>query len=77
MNPGFPADFSEDPDDSEEVAAEIIKIEQKRLGRKLTKKERRQILDDVTPEQFKRPEDRASALLHNVIVQLSPLKVRS
>ena len=26
MNPGFPADFSEDPDDSEEVAAGIIEI---------------------------------------------------
>lgn len=28
MNPGFPADFSEDPDDSEEVAAGIIEIEE-------------------------------------------------
>ena len=27
MNPSFPADFSEDADDSKEVAAEIIKIE--------------------------------------------------
>ena len=53
MNPGFPADFSEDPDDSKEVAAEIIKIEEKRLGRKLTKKERQRILDSVTPERLK------------------------
>ena len=49
MNPGFPADFSEDPDDSEEVAAGIIEIEEKRLGRKLTKTERQRILDSVTP----------------------------
>jgi hypothetical protein len=28
MNPGFPGDFSEDPDDSKEVAAEIIKIDE-------------------------------------------------
>jgi hypothetical protein len=49
MNPGFPADFSEDPDDSEEVAASIIEIEEKRLRRKLTKKERQRILDSVTP----------------------------
>ncbi len=55
MNPGFPADFSEDPDDSEEVAAEIIKIEEKRLGRKLTKKERQRILDSVTPDHLKKP----------------------
>ena len=53
MNPGFPADFSEDPDDSEEVAAGIIEIEEKRLGRKLTKKERQRILDSVTPERLK------------------------
>jgi hypothetical protein len=51
MNPGFPADFSEDPDDTEEVAAEIIKIEEKRLGRKLTKKERQRIVESVTPPQ--------------------------
>jgi hypothetical protein len=25
MNPGFPGDFSDEPDDSKEVAAEIIK----------------------------------------------------
>jgi hypothetical protein len=49
MTPGFPADFSEDPDDSKEVAAEIIKIEEKRLGRKLTKKERQKIRESVTP----------------------------
>ena len=49
MNPGFPADFSEDADDSKEVAAEIIKIEEKRLGRKLTKKKRQRIVDSVTP----------------------------
>jgi len=49
MNPGFPADFSEEPDDSKEVAAEIIKIEEKRLGRKLTKKERQKIQKSVTP----------------------------
>ena len=42
---------SEDPDDSEEVAAGIIEIEEKRLGRKLTKKERQRILDSVTPER--------------------------
>jgi hypothetical protein len=53
VNPGFPADFSEDPDDSEEVAAGIIEIEEKRLGRKLTKKERQRILDSVTPEHLK------------------------
>jgi hypothetical protein len=58
MNPGFPADFSDEPDDSAYVAQGIIEIEEKRLGRKLTKKERRQILDDVTPEQLKRPEVR-------------------
>jgi hypothetical protein len=40
MSPGFPGDSSEDPDDSEEVAAGIIEIEEKRLRRKLTKKER-------------------------------------
>ena len=49
MNPGFPADFSEDPDDSKEVAAGMIEIEEKRLGRKLTKKERQRIVDSVTP----------------------------
>jgi hypothetical protein len=59
MNPGFPADFSDEPDDSEYAAQGIIEIEEKRLGRKLTKKERRRIVDSVTPEQFKRPEDRA------------------
>jgi hypothetical protein len=36
MNPGFPADFSDEPDDSEYVAQGIIEIEEKRLGRKLT-----------------------------------------
>ena len=55
MNPGFPADFSEDPDDSEEVAAEITKIEEKRLGKKLTKKERQRILESVKPEHLKAP----------------------
>jgi hypothetical protein len=54
MNPGFPGDFSDEPDDSEEVAAEIIKIEEKRLGRKLTKKERQRILDSVTPDYLKK-----------------------
>ena len=49
MTPSFPADFSDEPDDSREVAAEIIKIEERRLGRKLTKKERQRILDSVTP----------------------------
>ena len=49
MNPGFPADFSEDPDDSKEVAAVIIEVEEKRLGRKLTKKERQRIVESVTP----------------------------
>jgi len=28
MTPGFPADFSDEPDDSREVAAEIIKIDE-------------------------------------------------
>ncbi len=51
MNPGFPADFTDDPDDSEEVAAAIIEIEEKRLGRKLTKKERQEIVESVTPER--------------------------
>jgi len=31
MSPGFPGDFSDEPDDSREVAAEIIKSEEKRL----------------------------------------------
>ena len=53
MNPGFPADFSEDADDSKEVAAEIIKIEEKRLGRKLTKEERQRILESVTPPRLR------------------------
>ena len=53
MTPGFPADFSDEPDDSREVAAEIIKIEERRLGRKLTKKERQRILDSVTPEHLR------------------------
>jgi hypothetical protein len=51
VNPGFPADFTDDPDDSEEVAAAIIEIEEKRLGRKLTKKERQRIVQSVTPER--------------------------
>jgi hypothetical protein len=51
MTPGFPADFSEDPDDSEEVAAGIIEIEEKRLGRKLTKRERQRIVESVTPQR--------------------------
>jgi hypothetical protein len=54
MNPGFPADFSDEPDDSEYIAQGIIEIEEKRLGRKLTKKKRQQILDDVTPEHLKK-----------------------
>lgn len=51
MNPGFPADFSEDPDDSEEVVAGIIEIEEKRLGRKLTTTERQRIVESVTPQR--------------------------
>ena len=53
MTPSFPADFSDEPDDSREVAAEIIKIEERRLGRKLTKKERQRILDSVTLEHLR------------------------
>jgi hypothetical protein len=55
MNPGFPADFSDEPDDSEEVAQGIIEIEENRLGRKLTKKERQRIVDSVTPDHLKKP----------------------
>ncbi len=51
MNPGFPADFTDEPDDSEHVAQGIIEIEEKRLGRKLTRKERQEIVKSVTPER--------------------------
>ena len=53
MNPGFPADFTDEPDDSEYVAQGIIEIEEKRLGRKLTKKERQEIVESVTPDHLK------------------------
>lgn len=51
MNPGFPADSSEDPDDPEEVAAGIIETKDKLLGRKLTKKQRQRIVESVTPQR--------------------------
>ena len=54
MNPGFPADFSDEPDDSAYVAQGMIEADEKQLGRKLTKKERQRILDSVTPDHLKK-----------------------
>jgi len=48
--PGFPADFSEDPDDSKEIARILIELDEKQRGRKLTRREKRDILASVTPE---------------------------
>ena len=50
MFPGFPADFSDDPDDSKEIARILIELDEKQRGRKLTRKEKRGILASVTPE---------------------------
>jgi hypothetical protein len=50
MFPGFPADFSEDPDDSKEIARILIELDEKQRGRKLTRKEKHDILVSVTPE---------------------------
>lgn len=50
----YPADFSDDPDDSKEIAAILIELDEKQRGRKLTKKEREEILKSVTPEKSKR-----------------------
>ncbi len=50
MFPGFPADFSDDPDDSKEIARILIELDEKQRGRKLTRKEKRDILASVTPE---------------------------
>lgn len=45
---GFPADFTDDPDDTDETVQSMIDAAEKVRGRKLTAQERRKVISLIT-----------------------------